>query len=585
MTPSRFLTLFILLGLVACAQPAPPGSPPDAAATATVSLSAPPALPPRLVVSVLYFEDRTRAPDLAWLRKGLADMLITDLSQAGGLHVVQRERLEHVFREQALHAGGRVEDRTAVAIGRLTGATVLLQGSATRVGDVLRIDAHLLDVERGTVLGAASVEGGLNEALALEKRLALRILEILRPGAEGRRHPVFDGSLAPSQEAAGAMYEGLDATDRGNVPEALLKFESALKRDPRYGEAQRRYQRTLSGVDTGQLRDRALDRDAALVDRRRLATRLADDLFRDGLHVTVRRGAPAGGAKDGAGTAFQIEIRFDDQALRKLREDVGRLGGSVEQQGSRLLVRASNQAEIHDAFTRAAVLPRRLFLHLMAPDGRRLAAYSRLRRWQGLDWVSLGAANEVVIEAGRSMRDVLVVPGLPDESLFAAAQVRVRFDAVPREQAQIDVELLGINDANREVLLSPRPPARKGQAEAPPEPRQKRADRIRAALQDELTRVWNPLLGDRQPGSGYLPSARRSAIVVAPLRPEGQDLPILADGSGDPAFDTACLSAWTGMDRARVVEALSSPKADVVPLWPLRARVYCDLLKDIPSPD
>ena len=582
----RCLRHIFLLGLLAaCAQPAPPGSPPDAAAVASAPLSAPPALPSRLVVSVLYFEDRTRAPELAWLRKGLADMLITDLSQAGGLHVVQRERLENVFREQALQAGGRAEDRTAVAIGRLTGATVILQGSATRVGDVLRIDAHLLDVERGTVLGAASAEGGLNEALALKNRLASRILEILRPGAGGHRPPASDASMTPSQEAAGAMYEGLDATDRGNVPEALLKFESALKRDPRYGEAQRRYQRTLSGVDTGQLRSRALAQDAALADKRRLATRLADDLFRNGLTIAVRRGAPAGGAKDRAGTAFQIEVRFDEQALGKLREDVGRLGGLVEQQGGRLLVRASNQAEIHDAFARAALLPRRLFLHLVAPDGHRLASYSRLRRWQGLDWVSLGAANEVVIEAGRSMTDVFVVPGLPDESLFAAAQVRVRFDAVPREQAQIDVELLGINDVDREVLLSPRPLARKGQAEAPPEPRQKMADRLRAALQDELTRVWNPLLGERQPGAGYLPSARRSVIVVAPLRPDGPGLPTLADGSGDPAYDTACLSAWTGMDRTRVVEALSSPKADAVPLWPLRARIHCDLLKDIPPPD
>lgn len=584
MTPATFLAPFILFGLAACVQPAPPGPPPDATNTAALSLSAPPALPSRLVVSVLNFEDRTRAPELAWLRKGLADMLITDLSRAGGLHVVQRERLEHLFREQALHAGGRVEDRTAVAIGRLAGATVLLQGSAIRAGDVLRIDAHLLDVERGMVLGAASVEGGLNEALALEKQLAARVLEILRPDAGSRRRPASDASMTPSQEAAGAMYEGVDATDRGNVPEALAQFESALKWDPRFGEAQRRYQRILSRVDTDHLRAHALAPGAALADRRRFATHLADNLFRNGLLVAVRRGDSADSARD-AGTAFHIEVRFDDQAVSKLREDVGRLGGSVEQQGDRLLVRASDQADIHDVFARAAILPRRLFLHLMAPDGRRLAAYSQFRRWQGADWVSLGAANVVVIDAGRHMTEVLVVPGLPEEILFAAAQVDAHFDAVPREQAQIEVELLGLNDADREVLLSPRPSARKGQAEALLETRQKWVDRIRAVLQGELTRVWNPLLGERQPGFGYLPSARRSTIVVAPLRPDGPDLPILADGSGDPAYDTACLSAWTGMDRARVVEALSSPRGEAAPLGPLRARVSCDLLKDIPPPD
>ena len=70
-------------------------------------------------------------------------MLITDLSQAPGLEVVQRERLDDVIREQSLQAVGRVEEKSMVRIGRLTGATVILLGSATRVGDILRLDAHL----------------------------------------------------------------------------------------------------------------------------------------------------------------------------------------------------------------------------------------------------------------------------------------------------------------------------------------------------------------------------------------------------------------------------------------------------------
>src|SRR6185503_16624733 len=85
-----------------------------------------------------------------------------------------------VMREQSLQAGGRVEEKSAVRIGRLTGATLMLLGSATRVGDVLRLDAHLLDVERGTVLGATSVEGRLDEVLLLEKQLASRILLFLQ---------------------------------------------------------------------------------------------------------------------------------------------------------------------------------------------------------------------------------------------------------------------------------------------------------------------------------------------------------------------------------------------------------------------
>ena len=38
------------------------------------------------VVSVLYFENTTGNADYAWLSKGLADMLITDLAAHGRTH-------------------------------------------------------------------------------------------------------------------------------------------------------------------------------------------------------------------------------------------------------------------------------------------------------------------------------------------------------------------------------------------------------------------------------------------------------------------------------------------------------------------
>ena len=160
------------------------------------------ALPEPLVISVLYFEDRIHLREFAWARKGLADMLITDLTQAPGLEVVQRERLEVVLREQSLQAAGRMEEKTAVRIGRLTGATVILLGSATRVGETLRLDAHLLDVERGTVLGAASVDGRLDDILLLEKELASRLLaflqrdSVLGAGAIAPAHPVSNTMLS-----------------------------------------------------------------------------------------------------------------------------------------------------------------------------------------------------------------------------------------------------------------------------------------------------------------------------------------------------------------------------------------------------
>jgi TolB-like protein len=197
-----FQSLLFLPVLLSCTIHSVPGSSPMTQHSAGIrdpGANVTP-LPEPLVISVLYFEDRIHLREFAWLRKGLADMLITDLSQAPGLEVVQREHLEVVLREQSLQAAGRVEEKTAVRIGRLTGATVILMGSATRVGDTLRLDAHFLDVERGTVLGAASVDGRLDDILLLEKELASRLLVFLRrdsAGGAAAKSPAITPSHSP----------------------------------------------------------------------------------------------------------------------------------------------------------------------------------------------------------------------------------------------------------------------------------------------------------------------------------------------------------------------------------------------------
>lgn len=562
--------LLVLIWLAACSPAPSQKTTADAAVTAGERsvTGASPAFPSRLTISVLYFEDRTRAPDLAWLRKGIADMLITDLSRTGGVQVVQRERLEAVFREQALQAGGRVEERTAVRIGRLTGATIILQGTMALVGGLVRLDAHLLDVERGTVLGAASVEGGAGDVLAMEKQLAVRIVELFPPEAAGRAQPFLGPSPTPSQAAAGALYEGVDAADRGNVPEALARLETALGRDPRFADAQGRYQRMLQAVDTEQLRGRATAADATLADRQRLAARMADDLLRNGLRTVIEgRDFPL----------IRIEVRFDEQALRDLRGDVARLGGTVEVREGRLLVRASSHPAVHEAFARAAALPRRLYLYLLAPDGRRLAVYSRFRRWQGGDWISQGPDDRIVVQSERRLSEQIALPVAPADRAFAPARIRAGLDVVPREEGVVRVELLGTGESGRESLLSPHPQGRKVRSGAG-------ADMVRAALQEEIERSWNPPIWERLPGPGYLPSARRATVVTAAIQADGPGSPTVADGSGEPDYDAACAGAWLGMDRTRLAEPLSKLRAEEDAPVSLRVRIHCALLKDIPPP-
>ena len=71
-------------------------------------------LPTPTVLSIFSFEDRTQMVELAWLRTGLVDMLIAELTNNPSLIIVQRERVVEIIREQAFQLSGRVTYESTV---------------------------------------------------------------------------------------------------------------------------------------------------------------------------------------------------------------------------------------------------------------------------------------------------------------------------------------------------------------------------------------------------------------------------------------------------------------------------------------
>lgn len=61
----------------------------------------------------------------------LADALSNELSSSGNFTVVERQKLDQVFDEQALNSGGRVRAGTGAQTGQLTGAQYIVMGKVT----------------------------------------------------------------------------------------------------------------------------------------------------------------------------------------------------------------------------------------------------------------------------------------------------------------------------------------------------------------------------------------------------------------------------------------------------------------------
>ena len=201
----------------------------------------------RRSVAVFYFDNLTGDPQLDWLRTGLTDMLVTNLSQSPGLRVLGTSRLY-----QLLDETGHRDDRTMSApivesVARKAQATTALVGSFVRAGSQIRIQATLQDPKSGEVIASERVEGDAESGLfALVDELTGRVKKRLETPSTARtgdrRHASWkekrlEEVTTTSVDALKAYAEGNRLHDRLQEKEAQGYFEKAVEADPNFAMA------------------------------------------------------------------------------------------------------------------------------------------------------------------------------------------------------------------------------------------------------------------------------------------------------------------------------------------------------------
>lgn len=87
----------------------------------------------KMRIAVLEFQNNaTEAKEITeGVRRGITDMLTTELVKTGAFTVYERSRIEAVAKEQKLSASGLVDPTTAVSLGRLVGVEAIVTGAIT----------------------------------------------------------------------------------------------------------------------------------------------------------------------------------------------------------------------------------------------------------------------------------------------------------------------------------------------------------------------------------------------------------------------------------------------------------------------
>lgn len=189
-------------------------------------------------LAVLYFQNKTGHMELTPLQKGLALMLITDLSNVKGLQLIERANLQALTEEMGLGASGLVEAGTAPRIGKLLGAQWMVGGDITEgQAALLQIQSNILKVQTQSILGHPVVKGALSDLFSMEKDLLLSIIKLLKIKLTPEEEGVLKKPMTTNINALMALFSGIEESDNGNYMKASEFYKKALKEDPNIGVA------------------------------------------------------------------------------------------------------------------------------------------------------------------------------------------------------------------------------------------------------------------------------------------------------------------------------------------------------------
>ena len=189
-----------------------------------------PASAPTKSVAVLYFENQSGSKEDEYLRDGITEDVITELSKIRGINTFSRPTIL-AFRDKSV---------TPAQIRDQLGAAYVLTGTLRRAGARLRINAQLVDTKTDFPMWSERFDREMKDVFEVQDEIARKIAEALRI------------TLSPQELEALAVKptENLQAYDlylrgkryarrqtRQDLEFALQMFENAVTIDPSFALA------------------------------------------------------------------------------------------------------------------------------------------------------------------------------------------------------------------------------------------------------------------------------------------------------------------------------------------------------------
>ncbi len=181
-------------------------------------------------VAVLYFENLSGAKEDEYLRDGITEDVITELSKIRGLNIFSRPTVL-AFRDQSV---------TPQVVGQKLGAAYVLTGTLRRSGARLRINAQLVDTRTDFPMWSERFDREMKDVFEVQDEMARKIAEALRVTLSAEELEALAVKPTENLQAYDLYLRGkryARRQTRQDLEFALQMFENGVAIDPNFALA------------------------------------------------------------------------------------------------------------------------------------------------------------------------------------------------------------------------------------------------------------------------------------------------------------------------------------------------------------
>jgi serine/threonine protein kinase len=181
-------------------------------------------------VAVLYFENQSGSKEDEYLRDGITEDVLTELSKIRGLNTYSRPTVL-AFRDKPV---------TPAQIGQQLGAAYVLTGTLRRAGTRLRINTQLVDTRTDFPIWSERFDREMKDVFEVQDEIARKIAEALRVTLSPQELEALAVKPTDNLQAYDLYLRGkryARRQTRQDLEFALQMFENAVALDPSFALA------------------------------------------------------------------------------------------------------------------------------------------------------------------------------------------------------------------------------------------------------------------------------------------------------------------------------------------------------------